>query len=285
MTWLRTRLARAAAAALAGAPPPDGQFLDTYTQAAPDPQNALDLFKGEWASRLPPPFDGLRAGGALLFDDARLKWAIQRLGGVANARVLELGPLEGGHSYILERAGARQVVAIEANSRAYLKCLVIKELLGMPSVSFRHGDFVTYLQQDTAERFDVVIASGVLYHMTNPAELIARMAAISDAVYLWTHYYDEALLSANSALSHRVVAPVASEYGGYKHDLHRHDYLAALSYRGFCGGSRPFANWMTRQGILDALRYFGLTRIDIEYEQPRHEHGPSFSVVARRDKR
>jgi len=40
----------------------------------------LDIFAGEWASRLPPPYDGLRAGQAPLFADERIRWTLERFG-------------------------------------------------------------------------------------------------------------------------------------------------------------------------------------------------------------
>jgi SAM-dependent methyltransferase len=86
--------------------------------------------------------------------------------------VLELGPLEGGHSFMFERLGAREVIAIEANPRAYLKCLIIKELLDLRRVRFLCGDFLEYLRADGTD-FDLVFASGVLYHMRNLARTSA----------------------------------------------------------------------------------------------------------------
>ena len=38
--------------------------------------------------------------------------------------------------------------------------------------------------------FDICFASGVLYHMRNPAELIALIARATDRVLLWTHYME-----------------------------------------------------------------------------------------------
>lgn len=85
--------------------------------------------------------------------------------------VLELGPLEAGHTYMLEKMGARSIVAVEANSRAYLKCLIVKELFELKRAKFLLGDFVAYLKNNT-RHFDLCLASGVLYHMQNPAELL-----------------------------------------------------------------------------------------------------------------
>lgn len=283
MSWLRAQAGRLWAAAHRRGVDGRPSVLDAYCPAPPDPQNALDIFAGEWASRLPPPFDTLRAGQAHLFDDGRVHWAIERLGGVRGRRILELGPLEGGHTYMLDRAGAAEVMAIESNTRAYVKCLIAKELVGMPAARFVCGDFVTYLR-DAPARFDVVFASGVLYHMVEPVEVLARIAGCADAVFLWTHYYDADVLGARADRAHRVVPPTPADWQGFAHQVYRHEYLTALGHRGFCGGSRPFAHWLTRDHIVGALRHFGLTDIEVAHEQPDHPNGPAFSVLARRER-
>src|SRR5579864_1325160 len=103
--------------------------LDSYIGSAPSHQNALDIFRGQWSSRLPRPYENLTAGAITLFEDGRVPWAIEKLGGVRDKSILELGPLEGGHSYMLEKAGAKSVLALEANTNAFLRCLVTKEIL------------------------------------------------------------------------------------------------------------------------------------------------------------
>jgi hypothetical protein len=84
-------------------------ILDEYVGMAPSGQSAVDVFAGEWSSRL--PVAGVTAGEIPLFEDERVEWALGHLGNVAGRTVLELGPLEGGHSSMLERAGALAVVA------------------------------------------------------------------------------------------------------------------------------------------------------------------------------
>src|SRR5690349_6333313 len=113
------------------------KIQDVYIRTAPSAQNAVDIFRGEWSSQLPATLQGeAKAGDTPLFEDDRIKWAIEQFGGATNFTALELGPLEGGHSYMLERQGATSVLAIEANVRAYLKCLITKELLGLKKVTF-----------------------------------------------------------------------------------------------------------------------------------------------------
>ena len=100
-------------------------ILDAYAVTPPSAQNALDIFQGEWTSRFPASC-GLTAGEIPSFEDMRVLWAIQESGGVEGQSVLELGPLEGGHSFMLQEYGkAASITAIEANTRAYLKCLIV----------------------------------------------------------------------------------------------------------------------------------------------------------------
>ena len=78
-------------------------ILDQYVTSAYTPQDALDIFKGEWSSKLPEPLAGLESGSIPLFEDGRIEWALAQLGGIESKTVIELGPLEAGHSYMLER--------------------------------------------------------------------------------------------------------------------------------------------------------------------------------------
>ncbi len=255
-------------------------MLGDYVPSAPSAQNAVDIFAGSWASRLPPPYDGLRAGDTSLFDDKRVEWAIGELGGVLGKTVLELGPLEGGHTFMLERHGAESIVAVEANRNAYLRCLIAKELLGLRQSRFLCGDFIEYLRT-TSDRYDVCVASGVLYHTQNPVELIALTAAHAQRLFAWTHYYDAAHVPSRIGRS-RIVPCGSSEYEGFRYGLYRYRYGLSLGWRGFCGGPAPFAYWLTHDDLLGALEHFGWTDVKIGFHDPRHANGPALAFVARR---
>ncbi len=260
---------------------PSGHILDYYVTEAPSAQTALDLFKGEWSSRLPAPLDEARAGSIGLFDDPRITWAVEQLGGVHHCSVLELGPLEGGHSYMLERAGAAEVVAIEANARAFLKCLIVKEVLGLQRVHFLCGDFVAYLRS-APRHFDVIVASGVLYHMRNPVELIALMARASERIFVWTHYYDAEIIRASPILAPKFPSSFTAEYAGFTHTLYRQEYQSALDELKFCGGSAEYSAWMTREELLACVRHFGFGHLRLAFDAPDHPNGPSLAFVATR---
>lgn len=262
-------------------------FLDKkveYVVKEPHFQNALDIFEGEWISNFPEPFHQLNAGKANLFADPRIEWAIEQLGGMENKKVLELGPLEGAHSYMLQKHGASSIAAIEANPRAYLRCLVVKQMMNLNRVDFMCGDFMEYMRKNSAH-FDFCLASGVLYHMSNPVEMIALCAKRSSQLYLWTHYYDAAICKKNPTLSPLFPGQEKADYQGFKHTLNRYLYRSARSWNTFCGGPLSFSNWLTRQDIIDACRYFGFEEIQTNFETPDHPHGPCFSLVASKKKK
>jgi hypothetical protein len=264
---------------VAAAPPTTASVLDWYVQTAPDPQRTLDIFKGEWASTLPAPFGHLEAGPVPLFNDPRLVWGAERLGHFRDRTVLELGPLEGGHSWMMVNMGAASVTAVEANTHAFLKCLIVKEMLNTPRTRFLCGDFIAYLEEEQ-RRYDIVLASGVLYHMRDPVHLIDLISRATDRVFLWTHYYDPEICGA--AGSPRFPVATETESQGFRHTLYRHEYLHLLRNDTFCGGGATFSNWLTRDDIFGALRHFGFKQIDTAFEEPHHQGGPAFALAAQR---
>jgi hypothetical protein len=270
--WLRT----------APASTGHGSILDQYTHSAPDPQATVDIFRGEWWSAFPEPLSAVKAGPVELFHDARVTWFAESIGGVSGKSVLELGPLEGGHSYMLEKLGAERITAIESNTRAFLKCLVAKELLQITRVRFLFGDFLEYLGKNL-ETFDVCMASGVLYHMQHPVELIALLSECCRGhLCLWTHHFDPAVIRANPKLSSRFTRSSPETFEGFHHTLHRQEYQAALNSQRHCGGNAPISHWLSRGDIFRCLDYFGFEVEGVAFDEPDHQNGPALALVARR---
>jgi hypothetical protein len=253
--------------------------LDAYGREAPNPQQTMDIFKGLWESSLPPDI-GVTAGGIPLFDDPRLREVFARVD-PAGARVLELGPLEGGHSCMLQRAGAASVVSVEACVAAYLKCLVVKELLGLDRVRFLFGDFMAFLAESD-ETFDLVLASGVLYHQRDPIECIRRLALRSDCVYFWTHFYDDVMPETNIVRQEYFRRTRAPAVDGFSCDLFRLDYDAYVPGIKYRGSLDDHAHWLRKADLLACLDYFGLGAIEILAEQTVHTYAPNVTLLARR---
>jgi hypothetical protein len=149
----------------------------------------------------------------------------------------------------------------------------------MKRVKYLCGDFVEYLKT-SPEQFDLIVSSGVLYHMRNPVELIALLASHTNRIFMWTHYYEDSRIKSDLNLRHKFPSRSLVEVQGFSHTLYRQEYQVSLNVAGFCGGSENYSSWLTRTDLLNALSHFGFKDVRIEHEQLDHPHGPCFSLVA-----
>lgn len=251
-----------------------------YVRAAPSSQNALDARPGEWVGAFPPEL-GLRAGTVPLYGDPRILWLAEQLGDLLRGKdVLELGPLEGAHTATILGAGARSVLAIEANRDAFLRCLITKEVLELRDASFRLGNFVAFLEQD-ARNWPLVMASGVLYHMTDPLRLLELLAQRTDCLYLWTHVVDDQDMPAGDARRGYLAAPERRDWLGRSVTLYPRPYGEPNSPT-FCGGMDAAPRWMTKTDLLSGLCELGFDSVILAHETPDHPQGPALSILARR---
>jgi hypothetical protein len=236
----------------------------------PSAQTALDIFKGAWKSKLP---GNLSSGDQERFADTRVQWFMKTadLGTLEGQRILELGPFEAYNTHQFCKFGATDVTAIEGNTINFLKCLVVKEVLGF-GARFLCGDFLEYLRA-SSRPYDLVWASGVLYHQTKPLELLRLAMRNGRHVFVWTHYYDESILSTDHAPEFDRARNVSVRLGDASIELICRSYLIdeyakiPLYYE---SGSRTYAYWMRKQDILKAFELEGFrTRIMIDTELDR----------------
>ncbi len=259
---------------------PTSKLLDHYVAGPPSLQNAIDLVPG-WVGQMPPE-TGLVAGSASLYADTRIAWLLSDCYAVSGKAILELGPLEAFHTFMLHRAGAASIDAIEANSLAFLRCLVTKEALTLDRARFYLGDFLVWLEQRTA-RYDLIVASGVLYHSHDPVRLLRLICERANSFYLWTHYFDEIAMPRDDPrrvpFSDKIETQVCR---GVTLRLHERSYRHAWRDPSFCGGLQDTHYWIDRDDILKLIAACGFDDIKIADDQPEHVNGPSFSVFATR---
>ena len=184
---------------------------------------------------------------------------------------------------MLDRLGASEVTSIEANQQAFLRCLISKELLGIPSASFLCGDFMAYLGDavDRQARWDLCLASGVLYHQQDPVTLLELATRVSDRLFVWTHYYDAGILDRRQDRIAKFAAGSEQTTAGFRHTLYRYEYGEALDWQGFCGGLASWTTWMSRADIVGALEHFGFQVIGT-LDDLDNPNGPAFCLAARR---
>jgi hypothetical protein len=245
--------------------------FEKFTQRAPSPQNAVDIFRGRWASDISEILPGIHSGPTGHFaGDPRPGFLLKNFGTeqgtLAGMRILELGPLEGAHTFQLEGFGADEVVAIEANAEAYLKCLIVKEILELKKIRFLYGDFMEYLREDDT-KWNIIFCCGVLYHMIDPIALIELISQRTDRVFVWTHY-----CASESQSTYTAVTKRGEQFKYYSH------VYAGRDSGTFWGGVQDKSFWMSRDDILRAFKMYGFVNVDVHHEEPNHQNGPSFSI-------
>ncbi len=257
-------------------------FLTNFTKLQPNEQNSFDLFRGSWSTKI----SGVQnTGGFDGFNDDRINWLLDELGGVKGKKILELGPLEGAHTYMLERAGG-DVLSIEGNHGAFLRCLIVKNFLGLKS-KFLLGDFSN--PDISSESFDTVVASGILYHMEDPVTLLEKVSSKTDNLFIWTHYFEEDL-ERWSPIAKREIKngkwdidnPKLFDIDGLSVKTVRQNYGKAKQWSGFCGGRSSFSYWICKQDLLALLRKLGFANIRINFDKVDHPNGPCFALIASR---
>lgn len=254
--------------------------FDQYELRRPDHQNSIDALPG-WSSAFPDHLN-LRAGNHPLFADSRISWALEQFGSIEGKKVLEVGPLEGMHTYMLNAKRPLRVDAVEANRLCFLRCLVSREILNIDRARFLLGDIQSWLGEGE-EVYDLAIASGVLYHMADPADFLQRISARAGAVYIWTHYFDESAMPVGDVRRIPFSGKVEIKtIDGIKVRYYERSYNHANSHPSFCGGMKDRHFWLHREDILLLLSKFGYGEILIQTDEPNHSGGPCFSLLARR---
>jgi hypothetical protein len=255
------------------------EVLDHYVAELPSGQTAVDAVPG-WIGAMPPEA-GARAGDLAFYLDPRITGLLSRYACVGR-NVLELGPLEGFHTYMLHQAGASSIDAIEANALAFVRCLITKETLRLERARFHLGDFMKWLEF-RATRYDLIVASGVLYHSHDPVKLLELIGERADAIFLWTHYFDDAAMPRGDLRRVPFSEQVeVRECRGVKVRLHERSYYKAWRDPAFCGGLQDRHFWVDREDMLKLLGALGFDRLTVTDEELDHKNGPAFSVLAER---
>ena len=198
-------------------------------------------------------------GGISAVGDERVERFVRYAPKVAT--ILELGALEGAHSFILaERPGVRRVVALEGREANLRKARLVQELLEIRNVEFAQ---VNLENADVARfgKFDAVFCCGLLYHLPEPWRLIQQLPAIAPLLFIWTQYAAE-----NEArdLGNGFRGKIHIE-GGADEPL---------------SGMSATATWLTLQSLRDLLRTCGYKRVDVIFDDPGHANGPAVTIGA-----
>ncbi len=144
--------------------------------------------RGPWITHF--VIDGVESGGNFhALEDERVDQFFESFPNVRT--ILELGSLEGGHTFALARhPEVERVLGVEARASNIARARFVQELLRIENASFveanlENADLATF------GNFDAIFCSGLLYHLPEPWKLIAQLGNIAPRLFIWTHYAED----------------------------------------------------------------------------------------------
>jgi hypothetical protein len=177
------------------------------------------------------------------------------------ATILELGSLEGAHTFILaQRPGVKRVLALEGREFNLRKSRFVQELLHITNAEFAQANLES---SDLAAfgKFDAVFCSGLIYHLPEPWKLISQLPALAPNLFIWTHYAAD------------TDAEIVFE--GLRGKVHPEGGAAdPLS------GMSATATWLTLESLIAALTKSGYTSVQVIDNDTSHTNGPAVTIGA-----
>jgi len=213
--------------------------------------------RGPWITQF--VIDGVPSGGDYqVVNDRRVQQFLERFPNVRT--ILELGSLEGGHTFMLARhPGVERVLAIEGRLANIDRAKFIGSLLGVSNVEFKQAN-LEELQLPSLGRFDAIFCCGLLYHLPEPWKLISQTPLVAPSIFVWTVYANEN--EANIQID----------------DLRGREYIEGGVNEPLSGLS-PKSIWLTLPSLLELLKRSGYGNIEV-IEKQQNPNGPAVSLVA-----
>lgn len=189
---------------------------------------------------------------------------------ISGQSVLDLGCKEGYNSFDFCDLGAKKVLGVEARESFVDEALKEKTGGAYPQAEFKLGDART-IDEAGLGSFDICVCSGLLYHMQEPVDLLARIGKISRHLVLETHvalpiWLDPFVGGKYRCNLQRKV--VTREFGGQKYQGRRNIFPSSVNMGTTSGSVDSHETfWLTMSSLKKALNnagfkisafYFGL---------------------------
>ncbi|CAN5309055.1 hypothetical protein BH20VER2_BH20VER2_07150 [soil metagenome] len=173
--------------------------------------------------------------------------------------ILELGSLEGAHTFLLAEH-AQRVLAIEGRAANLRKARLVQRLLRADNVEFVQAN-LEETDLTSFGKFDAVLCCGLLYHLPEPWKLLEQLPRVAPKVLIWTQYADD--LAADT-VRHGLRGIVRVEGGA-------DEPLSGMSHSAF---------WLTLGSLIKVLTTSGYERVHVLHHDLEHANGPAVVISA-----
>jgi SAM-dependent methyltransferase len=199
-------------------------------------------------------------GGISATGDVRVERFLRYAGNPET--ILELGALEGAHSFIFAKhPGVKRVVALEGRETNLRKARFVQELLKIRSVEFAQAN-LEHADLSRFGTFDAIFCCGLLYHLPEPGKLLEQLPGIAPVVFIWTQYArEEEARDIGNGLRGKIHVE-----GGADEPL---------------SGMSATATWLTLPSLRDLLKASGYKSVGVLHDDPAHPNGPAVTIGAR----
>jgi len=216
--------------------------------------------RGPWVTRF--EIGGRAYGGTFdAMNDARVSEFFAVLPEVRT--ILELGSLEGGHTFALAKhPGVERVLGLEARDFNIARAMFAKSVLKIENVDFVQAN-LEEMPLSWFGQFDAIFCSGLMYHLPRPWELPIHMAQVTRSVYLSTHY----------ATTEQTQEQRGSYVGCFYTESGLQDPLSGMSEQSF---------WPTLEGLERMFHDAGFHDFRVMSKNTQHPHGALVNAVITR---
>jgi SAM-dependent methyltransferase len=224
----------------------------------------IELEPGVWTIPHGGDDPRLAASTAVVLDQMR--------GDLEGKRILDVGCLEGGYTVTFARRGAGEVVGVDIRDVNLARCRYLQERLDLTNVRFVKADVRTISRAELGD-FDLVFASGILYHLEDPFDFLLRCSELTtDMLLLDTH------IASLDSWAHRCSPElIAREWHGlsylgrvaveYERELSPEE-LEAIPWTAY-GNTTSF--WLTEGSLVTMLRNMGFPLVMKAFLEPPYK--------------
>ena len=196
---------------------------------------------------------------ALLADEVMLRRFVQAVADavgrpLSGLRVLDLACHEGMYAIEFARHGA-SVLGIEGREMNLAKARFVKEALGLDRLELQLDD-VRNLRPERHGEFDVVLCSGILYHLTTP-DVFEFLENISQCCRRLAVFNTQVSTSPRAEVIHR-----DRRYHGHHFFEHLPENRGGVDERAsWASLHNPRSFWFTRPSLANVLADVGFTTV------------------------
>lgn len=226
---------------------------------------------GPWTFDVPLGH-GLWSAGDQKVPHTRLRRLVQIVADLARSdfselRIVDLGCLDGLFSVEFALQGAREVVGVDAREANVRKCLLAQEALGLQNLRFLQDD-VRNVTRARYGAFEVVLCSGLLYHLNAPDvfQVIEQLHELSGELVL---------IDTHTALEAKdVVRYAGEEYHGLHYREHAEtDSAQVKEARLLTAYGHDVSFWLSRPSLVNFLQRVGFTSVYECFNPPHLNFG------------